>query len=158
MRNSGMGQGVTLLRKEVMSSRTRFVGPVFPFSAGFWTERPHPLLEVKSFSTYAMDTIPLIKSINFYSFGCKGGEEAIIGITYHMSSCGPEPSLQQLVLTMVAEAVYEYKPCFCRPFGLSPSQQSSPAPSGTLVTFHVLVYNFFPSSTVCQPSSTDISK
>jgi hypothetical protein len=29
-------------KKLVISSRTRFVGPVRPFSEGLWTERPQP--------------------------------------------------------------------------------------------------------------------
>lgn len=43
MRKRGIGLGRTVLMNEVMSSRTRVVGPVSPFSDGFVTERPHPL-------------------------------------------------------------------------------------------------------------------
>jgi hypothetical protein len=43
MRNKGTGLGITVLMKEVMSSKTWVVGPVSPLSEGFLTERPHPL-------------------------------------------------------------------------------------------------------------------
>jgi hypothetical protein len=43
MRRSGTEQGRMDDMKDVISDRTRVVGPVSPFSLGLCTERPHPL-------------------------------------------------------------------------------------------------------------------
>lgn len=82
-----MGEGMTVLMNDVISSRTRVVGPVWPLSDGFETERPHPLDYVRLYANRkccdasVVWFLPLIKSINFDSLRRQGWEKVVVCIT-----------------------------------------------------------------------------
>ena len=70
-----------------------------------------------------------------------------------------QASKQARRLTVVAEAVDEDKTSFGRALGLASVDMGSAwarCRGTSSRTFHVFVYSFLPSSTVCQPSTTDM--
>lgn len=58
---------------------------------------------------------------------------------------------------MIAEAVDEDQASFGSGFRLPCGSASAPSMGMATPTFQVFVYSFLPSSTVCQPSSTDMT-
>jgi len=83
IRKSGAVLG-SELRKEVMSARTRDVGPVRPRSDLEWTERPQPLGWGVRYGRMGgrkgYGRVPLIEAVDFDTSGCEGGEESVVGI------------------------------------------------------------------------------
>lgn len=76
-------------RKEVMSARTREVGPVRPFSAGVCTERPHPLPQSvcqywgRVVGRYWREgKVPPIETVDFNAAGCETCEEIVECVAY----------------------------------------------------------------------------
>jgi hypothetical protein len=85
IRNSGTDDGNKFFRKASISSSTRDVGPVSPFSEGFVTDRPHPLSMVSTIawaynSKNRVNYLRLIKGMHFDTLGSQSGEESAVEV------------------------------------------------------------------------------
>lgn len=107
MRKRGTEEGMAVERKESMSARTRVVGPVRPFSEGWWTERPQPRWSKERTSMPREASVG--KRIPYVLPGRVSIASSVRQRT--VVTC-------QELLTMIAEAVDEYQSSFSIAFSL----------------------------------------